>query len=145
MDAANAVRWARVAELQEQGLIPDPLPPAYCELFIAISPIYFHDPAFEQPPELGASDANCDSTVGRETWDQSMPPDYDVEDELAQLDLPVLVVTGASDWLHVAAPPVAAAFEPDAQLVTVADTGHFPWIEAPAKTFAILESFLDYP
>jgi proline-specific peptidase len=70
-------------------------------------------------------------------------PTFDLRAELRTIEAPTLVVVGDDDMI--AGPVCANAMVrelPDARLVTIADSGHFPYIEQPAAFRAALTDFL---
>lgn len=138
--AGMAVRDARIEALQAQGLIVDPLPMSSCDRLVAALPAYFHDPTFEIPPELVATE--CSPAVGPATFQACITADFDLTASLAALQLPVLVATGATDFFADFAAAHAAVFEPDATLEITPATGHFTWMEAPEATFDLIRGFV---
>lgn len=70
----------------------------------------------------------------------AMPP---VWDDLANIDCPVLLVTGREDSKYTTlGVRLAAAIGPLAELVTVNDAGHNPLADQPEATAAIIGGFL---
>jgi proline-specific peptidase len=70
-------------------------------------------------------------------------PTFDLRGELRTIEAPTLVVVG--DYDMIAGPVCADAIArelPDAQLVTIADSGHFVYIEQPEAFRAALTDFL---
>jgi len=64
--------------------------------------------------------------------------------DLASVDVPVLTIHGSRDR----SAPLAAGREwvqrlPNARLVSVAEAGHMPWIEAPEEMLGAIKAFLD--
>jgi proline iminopeptidase len=55
---------------------------------------------------------------------------YDLHPKLKALSIPTLVITGDHDFFPFAAEHIAQAI-PGAQLVTLKDCGHFPYLECP--------------
>ena len=66
----------------------------------------------------------------------------DFWDELAQLDVPVLIVHGDRDPIPVQMVREMAAALPDARLAVLDNVGHFPFIEAPGELFGEIAGFL---
>jgi proline iminopeptidase len=145
-DATLLEFLARAAELQKERASMDAQ--AFCRKFWSLlRPIYVADPA----------------DAGKITWERcDLPTElgfmrYWVEDllpslqkatptaaALAQVQAPVLVVHGTRDR----SAPYGGGREwalrlPNARLVTVADAAHAPWIEAPERVFASIDTFLD--
>ena len=70
-------------------------------------------------------------------------PTFDLRPELRKLKIPALVVAGEDDFI--CGPACAEAIIgalPDAQLVTIPDSGHFVYIEQPEAFRAALVEFL---
>jgi proline iminopeptidase len=70
-------------------------------------------------------------------------PTFDLRAALRTIEAPTLVVVGDDDMI--AGPVCAAAMVrelPDVRLVTIANSGHFPYIEQPAAFRAALTDFL---
>jgi proline iminopeptidase len=62
---------------------------------------------------------------------------------LAEVRAPVLVMTGELDGLTgVTAGDVAASYFSDARHVTLADAGHFPWVDRPGEFVDAVTDFL---
>ncbi|WP_130176748.1 alpha/beta fold hydrolase [Cryobacterium sp. SO1] len=67
-----------------------------------------------------------------------------IVDGLAQVHCPVLIIAGAADGLTGHAPVLAlAGLFADGRAVSIADAGHYPWVEQPAAFTAALAGF--YP
>jgi len=65
---------------------------------------------------------------------------------LAQVRCPVLVVAGAEDGLTGLAPVLAVAdLFANGRAVTIADAGHYPWVEQPQAFTAALTNFYRAP
>jgi pimeloyl-ACP methyl ester carboxylesterase len=71
------------------------------------------------------------------------PGVFDVRDRLADVNVPVLVITGAEDRITrpQESEEIAAAL-PDATLSIVEGAGHFPFIEAPERYLGVIGSWL---
>jgi proline iminopeptidase len=72
-----------------------------------------------------------------------LAPKYDLRQDLSRITAPALVVAGAYDWV---CPPSAsrgiAAGIPGAELVEIAEAGHFPFSEEPAIFQDAVRGFL---
>jgi pimeloyl-ACP methyl ester carboxylesterase len=57
--------------------------------------------------------------------------------------MPVLLIVGDRDVVtsHPQSTRIARLV-PQAELHVIADVGHFPWLEAPERFFAVLDGFL---
>jgi proline iminopeptidase len=132
---------ARIAALQEEGLIADPLPRWIrdddCAYWDAILPAYMSDPVKEEPDRTALPRSTCSLRVNARTYDSAMDFTFDAAYRDAIVPTarawsgPVYVVFGADDPFRAAyAAPAAAAF-PAAELTveTVPAAGHYPWAE----------------
>ncbi|MCL2733459.1 MAG: alpha/beta hydrolase [Actinomycetia bacterium] len=102
---------------------------------------FFVDPA-ALPAAQRAVRAGNQAATQVLTGDPAMA-DPGLRDRLAAVDLPVLVLWGASD--RVVTPVYGAAYArafPRARFQLVADAGHLPHIEQPAVTFGLLDAYL---
>jgi proline iminopeptidase len=66
---------------------------------------------------------------------------------LGNIQTPALLMTGRHDWI---APPAQGAERlarglPDGHVVIFEDSGHFPFIEEPARFLVVLGDFLGDP
>jgi proline iminopeptidase len=70
-------------------------------------------------------------------------PRYNVSERLAEISVPTLVVGGKHD-VHVSPAWSEAMAEkiPNAQLVMMEHSGHFPWLDEPKKFFTTVIQFL---
>ncbi len=138
----------RIAELQQQGVIPEELPTTVSERMEAIGVAYYADPGFELPDELMNTFQNMDpdksETVNRLTW--SALGNYDFTAELAGLNHPVLMLCGANDpfGLSMAETTRAALSAARVEFVTLEGCGHF-WQECPDEFFVHVRAFLELP
>jgi pimeloyl-ACP methyl ester carboxylesterase len=108
----------------------------------------WHDPDrfFADPAALSAEQRAL--RAGNQAATQALTggpamADPGLRDRLAAVDVPVLVLWGASD--RVVTPVYGAAYArafPRARFQLVADAGHLPHIEQPAVTFGLLDAFL---
>jgi pimeloyl-ACP methyl ester carboxylesterase len=92
--------------------------------------------AYKEPLKLAGWD--------RALWEHSkVAGDMRVEDRLAELDLPVLVVTGDDDRVVPTEESVQAAQDiPGAQLAVFSNCGHIPNEECPVDFLAAVQPFL---
>ncbi|MEE6259391.1 alpha/beta fold hydrolase [Plantactinospora sonchi] len=74
----------------------------------------------------------------------SVQPPEDLAARLGGVEAPVLVVAGAQDLVTGLAPVLALAdLFPAGEAVTIADSGHYPWVEQPAAFRQAVDGFLD--
>lgn len=69
--------------------------------------------------------------------------DFDWRDEVAALDIPRLVIHGREDGIPLEGANAWAAGHPQARLLVLSPSGHFPYIEQKAKTLEAIDTFLD--
>ncbi len=138
----------RIAQLQQQGVIPEELPTTVSERMEAIGVAYYADPGFELPDELMNTFQSMDpdkfETVNRLTW--TAVGNYDFTAELGGLNHPVLMLYGASDpfGLSMAETTRDALSAARVEFVTLERCGHF-WQECPDEFFTHVRSFLELP
>jgi pimeloyl-ACP methyl ester carboxylesterase len=66
-----------------------------------------------------------------------------LERGLPALDVPALLIHGEGDPLPVSASEETAALIKGARVETVAEAGHFPWIERPGVVRSLVEGFVE--
>ncbi|MBW3590161.1 MAG: alpha/beta fold hydrolase [Actinobacteria bacterium] len=89
------------------------------------------------------ADARC-TIVSGQAGEAIADQGWSVSDRLEEIECPVLVIGGDSDWIT---PPreveqLALAL-PRGELVLLDRCGHFPWIEQPAAFFRTVRDFLN--
>ena len=137
----------KLAALQNQRASMDPI--EFCRKFWSVARFMF-----VANPENAARLANwgyCDVDNERNLMAYlvgSIFPSFHrlnlTAEEFAKAQMPVLTIHGTQDR----SAPYAGGKEwasllPDARLLTVENSGHVPWIEAPEQLFPALETFLD--
>ncbi len=133
-------RAARIAQLQAEGHIPTEGDLLGCYPFLAW-PAYVYDVATPAPPAPPGAD--CDLAVVERTVDACLGT-FDFTDELAQLRIPVLLVTAEADFFAGTIESHAAAFHPDyVETQIVPQAGHSLEVERPEETLAIVRGFLE--
>lgn len=70
-------------------------------------------------------------------------PRYNVTERLSEISVPTLIIGGKHD-VHVSPTwsEVMAEKIPNAQLVMMEHSGHFPWLDEPEKFFSVVKQFL---
>jgi proline iminopeptidase len=145
-NAGIARHEARVAKLQTEGIIVDPLPPpdlendSISDMVRATVPAYFSDPHFTPPAEFDAM--SFSPSLNQANLDAQLP--FNMTSQLNRLELPVLILFGQDDpfgieWARANEAAFSAA---DVSLVLLPGCGHF-WHECWNETRAALESFLE--
>ncbi len=102
----------------------------------------FVDPATLPPERVAAQRANM-HTMGVYTSANGMH-DPALQARLREVEIPVLVVWGASDRVFTPGYGRAYADEfPNARFELIAEAGHLPQLEQPAATFAAIDGWRD--
>ena len=108
------------------------------ELWRTILPLYFET---SPPPELLAR-THC-SAAGYAHSSAALAG-FSVVASLPAMTMPMLILVGAHDFIT---PPAQAhriaELAPDATVVELARSGHFPYIEEPDAYFAAIDAWLD--
>ena len=90
-----------------------------------------------------AADLTPFRVIGRiqqSVWDSL--GDYDLTDQLGQVQVPALVVHGREDPIPLDSSRDAADALPNGRLVVIDDAGHVPYVEQPRMLFDTIEAFL---
>jgi proline iminopeptidase len=138
--------WAKLQALRAGGIRSNA--PRHQELYygVPLGLFYFHDASKatrlpKDPSNTEVYYAICgpdaDFEIGGDIADLDFRP------ELGKLKIPVLVLAGRFD--RISMPVLATEFEaliPGASFVIFEKSGHFPYIEEPDETFAVLRDFL---
>jgi proline iminopeptidase len=140
MQAGGEALGRRIAELQHQGIIPDPIPSSSCrDRFLAVAPAYSADPRFVAPPAM--LKRTCDDSGRSQVLEAFIDAKY--TGGVASATLPVLVVIGAKDPLAPASRAAATALgHADVSVVELASCGHLGWLECPQPFLAAVRPFL---
>jgi pimeloyl-ACP methyl ester carboxylesterase len=130
---------ARVEEIEQRrrdGIVTEA---ELVERFALAWPHFFLRPEDMSPPpeRVGVqasiqTNASISEHFGRETLATGLP----------NVTVPALFVHGAQDPLPLRSTSFTAALMPNAQVETIADCAHFPWIEQPAAFRATVETLL---
>jgi proline iminopeptidase len=67
---------------------------------------------------------------------------YDVHHQLSHFSHPVLIIHGHQDPMPEGVALESKATLPNAQLVFLNESGHFPWLEQPEAFYKSLQTFL---
>ncbi|HEX8904382.1 MAG TPA: alpha/beta hydrolase [Longimicrobiaceae bacterium] len=125
------------------GTVADPV--ASCEvLFHSVFTPYMVDGSklqhvkFCDEPVPAAANSVFTVLVGLSALDAS----WDVAPYLHQITAPTLVVHATADPIPAASSQYYADGIAGAQLVTIQNAGHFPWLEQPVAFFSTMETFL---
>lgn len=71
--------------------------------------------------------------------------DWDWRDDLTSLTAPTLIVTGTDDTMPLEATREWESAMPNAEMVVLEDTGHYPHVERPEEYFRVVSGFLAMP
>lgn len=118
---------ARLRELQQGGIVPDPLPQG--ERYLrALQPVYFSDPTSPLPEPL--QQLQYSRRINVRTW--AALGNYDYRDRLEALEMPLLFFYGSDDPFGVEMGRATLEALPNASLeeVWLEDCGHY-WFECP--------------
>lgn len=143
----DETRWERpevIAELERHGLALPRRPEDTIQEWsvnhrIIFASVNIHDVTkWKEVPvpwfydgEVGASAA------------ESMPDGYDFTDDLATLEVPILVVAGDDDFIPVESQRAWTANVPNARLEVVENAGHIAWIDRPDAVLGAIRSYLE--
>jgi len=132
----------RVRTLQAQGIIPLDLTRKDGQADPHL-PAYFSDPKFYFSPDDRGGAPEFSTVASEMTW--AAVQGYDLTTEIAQLQLPVLVLCGKDDPYAQMSEAVAAALtSAKVEYVVFDKCGHF-WHECPEVFFSQVRDFLELP
>ncbi len=142
MRAAHERQGARIASLQEEAIIPNPLPEDPVEWLAAVIPAFFSDP---WRPEL--ADALAGTTYSPAAAGPILEAlrgyDYDLRPLVSRITMPVLNVIcdiphGIENGLELtdAIPPGKS------ERLVLTGRGHLPWVECPDLFYPEVRKFL---
>jgi len=134
MRAANENKVRRIVELQQQGIIPEPV-----TSLTDLLPSYYADPHFDAPDEL--RDLHYNSAVEQQTW--AALGDYDFAADVAALTHPVLLLWGDGDpfGAQMVQATRDALVNAEVKYVLLEGCGHF-WHECPDQFYPQVRAFL---
>ena len=100
------------------------------EILTVLAPLYFKDyRQFEESFAKAAKDIIPNATAFRHSF-LNLLPQFDVREQLAQIDVPVLIIAGRHDWIT---PPGQSEIMherlPNSELVMLEDSAHWVYIE----------------
>ncbi len=145
---AGPADTARMAEL-ERGWADAPDPVAVCRAYWRLAlPPRLADPATALP-RLKADPCAPSAEAMRYSLRHTMPRTvaslgpWDFRPALARLRVPTLVVHGEEELIPMSLVEAWAKTMPDARLLRVPKSGHFPYAERPELVLPALEAFLE--
>ncbi|HEY6459073.1 MAG TPA: alpha/beta hydrolase, partial [Polyangiaceae bacterium] len=130
----------RIAELQREGIVPDPVPTTDCRArALAVMPAYFANPRLPLPDVLLRR--TCDRSGRSSVLFAFIDARY--TSGVGAATLPVLVLSGASDPLKPASHAAAAALvHARVTEVELPACGHMGWLECPQPFLRAVRGFL---
>jgi proline iminopeptidase len=142
LQIAQAAMSARIAALQERGVIPSQLPEdaSPTEGLRSVLPMYNWDPTLVFPAEAVQA-LEVTPGIGELTW-QALG-EFDLTEALRNYRGRALLVFGEADPIGLPASEATRAALANSQLryEVMRETGHFPWFESPDRFRSILEEF----
>lgn len=145
-DATLGEVFARLAQLQKERTSYEP--EEFCRKFWSVLRlIYVTDPANAEKINWGRCELPNERNF-RKYWTEYIFPALQnmklMAEDFSKVTAPVLTIHGTKDR----SAPYGGAREwamllPNAQLVSVENAGHAPWIEAPEEVFTSINIFLD--
>jgi pimeloyl-ACP methyl ester carboxylesterase len=141
---------ARISQLQNEGLIPNPLPPVENNSCLAdneaLTPAYLADPQnpVDRSAVWGSSCTESTSESATQAFVNDLGEFPALVTALGQWQGNALVMQGAEDpfglgWSSASVAELASA---QTHLVIVPGAGHFPWVEHPAFVLLTLARFI---
>jgi pimeloyl-ACP methyl ester carboxylesterase len=142
MRAAHERQRARIASLQEEGIVPNPLPGDPVAWLAAVIPAFFSDPG--RPGLVDALAGTTYSPAAAGPLAEALGGyDYDLRPLVSRLTMPVLNVLceiphGIENGLELsdALPPG------NSDRLVLTGQGHLPWIECPDLFYPRVQAFL---
>jgi proline iminopeptidase len=142
-NAAQRATPEQLAALQGGLSAPAADDAAYARIWRSIAPLYFH--RFDAAVWQRMDEATRYSAAAFNAGMFRCLPAFDVLSRLAGIRVPTLVVTGRHDWITPVEQGGARIQRsmPDAKLVVFEESGHYPFIEEPARFLDVVGGWLD--
>jgi proline iminopeptidase len=141
--------WAKIMQLRAMGQRSSS--PEHQELYesVPLGLFYFYDAAKAKLLPDDPSTADVYFAIAGDDADFNIGGDIaklDFRSNLRKLTMPMLIVQGRYDRISLPAwSEQFKSYAPKAEFVMMEESGHFPWIEEPQKTLALLRDFLSKP
>jgi proline iminopeptidase len=140
----------RISQLQDEGLIPNPLPPVVNNSCLAddeaLTPAYLANPQEPVNPSVvwGSSCTESTSTAATQAFANDLGELPSIVAALGQWQGDALVMQGAEDpfGLGWSSASLAELTSAQTRLVIVPGAGHFPWIEHPGLVLQTVARFI---
>lgn len=145
MDRFTETEWNRLQAMYESGPFLAGDPACLNEAMRLSEGPTFHVPeAREKYFDLVAFDTvTAASMVAISEPAQTIKMNITIQDKLASIVCPTLIVHGAQDFIVPAAPDLLHRLIPHSKLVVIPNSGHYPFIEQPELFFLELRSFIN--
>jgi proline iminopeptidase len=148
--AGEELLGERISQLQDEGLIPNPLPPVMNNSCLAddeaLTPAYLASPQEPASPSVvwGSSCNQTTATAATQAFANDLGEFPALVAALGQWQGDALVMQGAEDpfGLGWSSTSVAELTSAQTQLVIVPGAGHFPWIEHPGLVLHTVAQFI---
>ena len=137
---AQIARVDEVERRRREGVVTEA---ELVERMSILWPGWFADPEGAAPCPITHIGARCSTEVNVSLSDHFAAGT--LARELPGLRLPALFVHGDRDALPLRSSTSTAALIPGAVVVTLPDSGHFPWLERPGELRRAVEDFLAEP
>ncbi len=137
----------RIAQLQNEGLIPNPLPPdqgnSCTRHFNAATPAYLGDPRERVPSWLASTGCSVRTFNGTFPYTVNVSVLAPIARGLGRLVLPALDLFGSKDVFGRTWDLESARLLKHAgpRVVEIKGGGHYPWLERPSESFDELRTF----
>jgi pimeloyl-ACP methyl ester carboxylesterase len=137
LDAQQAI-GARIQQLTEQGLLPNPLPPVVNDECtarnVALWPAYAGDPTSPVPQPI--RETQCKQSVVDQTFAALAAAPFDYRTSLAHFAAPTIVYVGEHDPFGAVLAQASVDSYPAAHpsLKILPGVGHYPWLEGMPLT-----------
>jgi proline iminopeptidase len=139
--------WEELQELRAEGLRSST--PDHQELYdrVPLGLFYFYDASKAKSVPFDPANDQVYYTIAGNDADFSIGGDIaalDFRADLQKLKMPILILAGRFD--RISMPRYAIKFKkyaPQAHFVIMEESGHFPYVEEPDKTFLLLHDFLN--
>ncbi len=141
--------WAKLTQLRAAGQRSSS--PEHQELYesVPLGLFYFYDAAKAKLLPDDPSTADVYFAIAGDDADFNIGGDIaklDFRSNLSKLTMPILIIQGRYDRISLPAwSEKFKTYAPQAEFAMMEESGHFPWIEEPEKTLAVLRNFLSKP
>ena len=137
--------WSYLQELYESDAFISGNPDAHNEAMrLSEGVTFYNDSARQRYFEIAVFDeSKAKNSVAISGPAQKMKLSIAVQDQLANIPCPTLIVQGSEDFVVPEAAELAHQLIGDSRLHFIANSGHYPFIEAPDDFFSAIHAFLE--